>query len=495
MLDPDIVSPLPSRQVPYDQKPAVSADTSQPVEADITPQTSHPVSHPLKKFSFVPIIIVILIVVLVFVVFKVFLPLVGQKGTQVVTLNYWGLWEEASIMEGVIADFEAKNPNIKINYKVQQKNDYRTRLSGRLTKNPDTEEVPDIFRIHSSWLPMFINDITPVPAAVSKSIGLDTDYYQVYKNDLVTGGQFLAVPLMFDSLALFYNQDLIEKAQVTLPKTWWDFQTLATKLTVRDSNGRLQIAGVAMGLTDNVDHWNDIFGLLLKQNGVDILKNDTDNKNSLKDVLTYYTNFFTQYQTWDESMPPSTLAFAQGQLAFYFGPSWRVFNIEDLKIPSLRYAITTVPQLAISNSASSSNSEAQLTNIHWATYWVEAVSKKSRHQKEAWKFLEYLSQPDTMEKMYTTASQTRSFGEIYPRKSLSQKIISDSKVKAFISVADNAESGYLSSRTFDGGLNTDLSKYFADAINSLTLNNGELKTIMETLTSGILQVASKYKLK
>jgi len=455
-----------------------------------------PVAREIPRFV-IPLVIAIIAIVLLYVITKVFIPVLQGKNATVVTLNYWGLWEDRSIIDGVIADFEAKNPTIKINYKTQQKNDYRTRLSGRIAKDPTTtSDVPDIFRIHSSWLPMFSGSLASVPDATSKTIGLDTDFYPVFKNDLKISGKYLAIPLMYDGLALFYNQDLLEKAQATLPKSWWDLQTVAAKLTVRDDQGRLKVGGVAMGLTDNVDHWNDIMGILLKQNGADLLKDNAENNDKIRDVISYYTNFKTQYNTWDESMPPSTQAFAEGKLAFYFAPSWRVFNIEEMN-PNLKFAITTIPQLATlqDQSGNSVTSTANLTNIHWASYWAEAVNVKSKHQKEAFKFLEYLARREAMEKMYTAASQTRSFGEIYPRISLKDKLMTNAKIKPFILAATDAESGYLSSRTWDDGLNTELSKYFSDAINSIALKGADPSASMTDLRAGINQIIAKYKLK
>lgn len=452
--------------------------------------TSIPVAKDLPKFV-VPLAIIGVLIILGFVVYRFLLPVLRGKSATVVTLNYWGLWEDRSIIEGVIADFEAKNPTIKINYLTQQKNDYRTRLSGRIAKDPNTtNDVPDIFRIHSSWLPMFTGQIASVPDATVKTIGLDTDYYDVFKTDLKIGGKYQAIPLMYDGLALFYNQDLLEKAQATLPKSWWDMQTIAAKLTVRDEQGRLKVGGVALGLTDNVDHWNDILGIIFKQNGVNYLESNPKSDQGIAEVLTFFTNFKTKYSTWDESMPPSTQAFAEGKLVFYLAPSWRVFNIEEMN-PSLKFAITSVPQLATINNSPT----AEFTDIHWASYWAEVVNSKSKHQKEAFKFLEYLSSKEALEKMYTAASQTRSFGEIYPRISMASKISTNVKIKPFISVANKAESGYLSSRTWDDGLNTELSKYFSDAINSISLKGSDPNSVIVDLRAGINQVTSKYKLK
>jgi multiple sugar transport system substrate-binding protein len=117
-----------------------------------------------------------------------------------VNLTYWGLWEDESVMNGVIADFESKNPNIKITYKKNLKDGYRGRLSGRLAKTGATEDVPDIYRIHNSWIPMFKDYLSPVPTKIALNIGLENDYFDVYKNDLKEEGQWLSVPLMYDRL-------------------------------------------------------------------------------------------------------------------------------------------------------------------------------------------------------------------------------------------------------------------------------------------------------
>jgi len=497
----DIKSPLPPRRVNVvdNENPApLAPPPSAPIINNPLPTESiisTPVKKPKSKPYLLYLFIVAVIAALIFLLIKVFIPSLQNNSAAPVTLNYWGLWEDSSVLQSIISDFEAKNPNIKINYKKNDKTDYRSRLAGRLAKDPSVEEVPDIFRIHSSWLPMFTDNLAPVPAATATNLNLDQDFYNVYKKDLKIGNSYYAIPLMYDGLALFYNKDLIQKGGVDLPKSWWDLQTTAAKLTVRDAQGNIQVAGVAMGLTDNVDHWSDILGLLLKQNGADILKDNPDNDAKIKDVLSYYVNFRSKYQTWDETLPPSTQLFAQGKLAFYLAPSWRIFNIEELN-PNLSFEITKVPQLPTLQdiSASSANSTANLTNIHWATYWAEAVNSQSKHQKEAWKFLEFLASKESLEKMYTAASQTRSFGEIYPRLSLAEKISSNPKIKPFLDSANNAESGYLASNTYDSGLNSELSKYFSDAINSLS-QNGDPATVMAALKNGLNQVIQKYHLK
>ena len=510
----DIKSPLPPRRFTSqveedsDEKPVTTIPTgetvltppvaAEPARSDITAPTQIPTTPKIDKSKFMIFgAIGLLVVIIIVLIVKVIVPAIFGGKKQDTVINYWGLWEDSSVIQGVIADYESKNPGIKINYIKNAKTNYRTRLQARLENGDATTDNPDIFRYHASWLPMFKNDLAKVPADTATSIGLDTDYFDSYKTEIKQGGSWMGIPLMYDGLALYYNKDLIDSAQVQLPKSWWDLEMAANKLTVRDSANNITVAGVAMGLADNVDHWSDILGLMMKQGGVNILATDADNTKKMQDVLTFYTMFRTKDHVWDENLPASTQFFAQGKLAFYFAPSWRVFDIEDLKVPELKYAVTSVPQLPTMQNVpmDQANTSGDLTNINWSTYWVEGVNPNSKVQKEAWKFLQYLSAQENLEKMYTAASQIRSFGEIYPRKSMESKLTQSSITDAFVKSADTATSWYMCSRTSDdGGINETTIKYFNDAVNSIVMKNVVPTQVMPDLRNGLNQVAQKYGL-
>jgi ABC-type glycerol-3-phosphate transport system substrate-binding protein len=230
----------------------------------------------------------------------------------------------------------------------------------------------------------------------------------------------------------------------------------------------------------------------MKQNGINFSQIKSGFDKNLEDVLKYYASFAKSPDyVWNENMPSTTSLFASGKLAFYFGPSWRVFDIEKLN-KNLKYGIAIVPQLPINGGFTGDDTE--LTNIHWATYWTEGVNSKSKYQDESWKFVEYLSSKEVLEKLYTAESQIRSFGEIYPKKSMSESLKSNNKVWPFVSVADNAKSWYLASATGDDGVNTEMQKYFADAVNQMTLNN-DTEAAITNLKNGIIQLQTKYGLK
>ncbi|MEK7514087.1 MAG: hypothetical protein AAB580_04325, partial [Patescibacteria group bacterium] len=161
-------------------------------------------------------------------------------------------------------------------------------------------------------------------------------------------------------------------------------------------------------------------------------------------------------------------------------PSWRALEVRQLN-PRLNFKLYPVPQLPG-------------TNVSWATYWIEGVSKKSANQAAAWEFVKYLSSPEVMKKMYSLASKTRLFGEPYSRQELASTLQADPFVGAILTQAVSAQSWPMASRTFDNGLNDRLIKYYEDAINAY-LKNLDEKTIVADLTAGVSQILSQYGLK
>jgi len=484
----EIISPLPPRRVPFEPEIEEEQNQTPSVTTEVAPEIQNPPQNPPKtkpNFKKIGIIAGIAIAALIIIILIV-KALTGTKTSKVVTLNYWGLWEEESVMNGIIAEYESKTPNVKIIYKRNQISDYETRLKNRLAKTGTvTTDVPDIFRIHNSWIPMFSDNLAPVPAETVTTLSLANDFFDNYKKDLKVNENYMGIPLMYDGLALFYNKDLLSAAGVEVPKSWWDLETAANKITKKSAEGKIEVAGAALGLVDNVDHWSDIVGLMMKQNGVNLNNLDTANLKKVKDVLTFYTLFNTKDKMWDATLPNSTQMFASGKLAFYFGPSWRIFNLQDLN-PNLNFGVAAAPQLPTSDN--------KLTNINWSTYWFEGVNKDSKNQAEAWKFLEFLASKEGLEKTYQADSLIRPFGQIYPRKSMSDKISTNEKIKPFIDMADSSTGGYLSSFTDAGGVNANMIKYFGDAVNGLVTNSSNSEEIMTTLQSGINQTKQKYKL-
>ncbi len=416
------------------------------------------------------VIIIILIIVLAVGAFFVFRYLKSSnKGP--VTLNYWGLWEDEAVMQGVVADFEKNNPKIKIQYVLQTPKQYRERLEAAISRGGEV----DIFRFHNAWVPMFKNNLAEIPENILSKKDFEMTFYPVAAQDLKVNDNYVAIPLMIDGLALYYNEDILKAAAASVPKTWDELQETALALTVKDTSGTIKTAGVALGTASNVEHFSDILALMFMQNGVN-LYNILGPEAS--EALAYYRIFAEQpNNTWDENQDNSISAFAKGKVAMIFAPSWQAFTISALN-PQLKFKTAPVPQLPG-------------TNISWASYWAEGVAKNSLNQKEAWTFLKYLSDKETMVKLYSSQSKLRKFGEPYSRSDLAQTLTDQDVVGAFILQAPQARSFPLASRTFDNGLNDRLIKYLEDAVNSITQGSSP-ESALTTAASGFNQVLSQY---
>ncbi|MFH1561186.1 MAG: extracellular solute-binding protein, partial [Patescibacteria group bacterium] len=411
-----------------DLSPTVEADPVLPTDVPEIPTTEVPVKPKNSKKLIVIFAVVIgLFLIFSFLILSALLKSRKSSGSQTDSLTYWGLWEEENVMQGIISDWESQNPDVKINYVKQDKQDYRARLQSAFARG----DGPDIFRFHQSWLPMLTNELASVPNSVVTSLELDKSYFPVVSQKLKVGDQFYGVPMMMDTLAMFYNKDILSAANKTTPKTWWGLRQTAKEITVKDESGKIGTAGVALGTTNNVDHWSDILGLMILQNGGNPA---TPNNQLMEDTLTFYTIFSLNDQVWDETLPSSTLAFATNKLAFYFAPSWRIFNLMEAN-PNLNFGVSSVPQLPKLQETdweSAESGQAELTNINWSTFWVEGVSLKSKKQKQAWEFLNFLASAENLQKLYTAQSQIRAFGELYPRMDLAQSLESDSLLKPFV---------------------------------------------------------------
>lgn len=477
---------ISSRQIEENSTtPVLGTDVNNPINENFSLPTIS--AKPKKPKILLPVLLTLILGLIFALIFLVrFFFKSGPKSSETI-LTYWGIWEPEPVMQGIIADWEKSHPKVKIKYIQQDKQDYQARLQSAFARG----EGPDIFRFHQSWLPALKTNLAPVPQSGVKSLGLEKDYFPMIKDLLSSGSQYYGIPLMVDTLALYYNKDILSSANKSLPRTWWGLEKIAKELTVV-TDERINVAGVALGTTGNVDHWSDIIGLMIYQNS-----GQPGNADSLiEDVLKYYLRFKTINKVWDETLPVSTIAFANNELAFYFAPSWRIFNLLEAN-PKLNFGITAVPQLPKLRETdweAAERGEGELTSVGWATFWAEGVWVKGKYQQEAWEFLQFLGSKETLQKLYTAQSQIRLFGEIYPRIDLASSLESDPLLSPFVSQAKVAQSWYLCSSTYDMGVNSRAIKYYEDAINGLFEGEQEAK-VLETLDAGMKQLTAQYGIK
>jgi len=476
---------IPSSVVATDQTDFSQAQPEvTPAEAEAPPV--HNESSNKVPFILGGIVVFIIVFFLLFILLNSMNKKKVPPASQVVSLTYWGLWEEKEVMEPLIKEYQKTNPNIHITYEKKTEKDYRKKLITWINNG----QGPDIFRFHNTWIPeMRLPNpdtqelaLSTLPESVMSASEYEKTFYPVQVKDLKLGNNIYGIPLMVDGLVMLVNEDLLKKAGISsVPTNWDEMVAAASQVTVKGKDNTLITAGFAAGTAGNVAHFSDIFGLMLLLNGGDLTK--LDQTESIGALEAYRRFAEEPNNVWSEMMPNSITAFAQGKVAMIFAPSWEINSIKTTA-PDLKIAVAPIPNPPGGKQFSI------------ATYWVEGVSKKSTHQLEAWKFLAYLSSKEGQTKMYEIQSNIRMFGTPYSRIDLADLLIQDPYLGPVIKQA--AEDRYISlpliTNTFDDGLNDEVIRYLENAINGASqgVSYGEA---MKTAKAGIDQLFLQYKIK
>ncbi len=437
------------------------------------PPPSPPSSFPIKKLL-IGIVAVLIAGGLLFLIISGVSSFFNKKPEKV-TLTYWGLWEDKNTMQSIISDFGHKYPTITIEYVQQDSDQYQQRLLTRVKNGTG----PDIFRFHNTWVLPLSGILLPMSSDVITPAEFKTNFYPVAYSDLVKNGAIYGIPIEIDNLALFVNEDILKASGRQVPTDWNDFTRAAQEMTVKDSDGKIKTAGAALGTYSNITHAPDIISLFLAQSGAKFTDFTATSANAQK-AFEYYTGFAkSSNNVWNDTLDESIIAFSKGNLAMYLGYSWDIFTIKSMN-PNLNFGVYPVPHLPG-------------RDMTIASYWVEGVSAKSKHQKEALLFMKYLTQKETEQKLFAEESKTRLFGEPYARTDLAASVKDNPLVAPFVSQAATAVSSpfiQVNAKAEDS-FNAVLNGYMENAINSL-LSNSSVQTVVATLAQGVNSVLNQY---
>ncbi|HYV33327.1 MAG TPA: extracellular solute-binding protein, partial [Candidatus Limnocylindria bacterium] len=167
----------------------------------------------------------------------------GNTQAQVV-LTFWDPFEDTVNIQTQIQNYQATHPNVQIVYTKKDINSYPQDLINALASGSG----PDIYAINNSWLPQYIDKVTPAPSTIITYKDYKDNFVDVAVNDFTKDQQVYAVPLYVDSLALYYNKSVLGSAGIaTPPKTWAELSTDVQKIKRSDNTGYFTLSGLAAG--------------------------------------------------------------------------------------------------------------------------------------------------------------------------------------------------------------------------------------------------------
>lgn len=392
-----------------------------------------------KKYLIIGSAIAVLLVILVVVLFmgggsKTKTP----KNQAPVELTWWKTFEESENVTPLIEAYQSSHKNVTIRFVKKNINDYEQELVDTIASG----RTPDIFSIHNDWLPKHIDKLSAAPANVVNTRTYKETFVDVVSSDFIKDSKVYAIPLSMDTLALYYNKDLLNSAGIaSVPKTWPEVVTAVEKITKQTNPGTFDVSGLAMGAANNVNRAVDVLSLLMLQNGTKFYSDDLQTAKFDSDAgqvdgkafnpgvtaLEFYTQFVQPAKksyTWNSKSDLSIDAFASGKLAMMLSYSYLAPTLRS-RAPTLNWAVAPAPQIDLAG-----------LKVNFANYWGEAVSKFSTHPDVAWDFLQFISKKENLEKYYAKKKLASA------RKDIIKDQQSDEDIGIFAEAALTARSVY-----------------------------------------------------
>jgi len=448
-------------------------------DKDFSEQVDIEKSVKIKKyFRFVKYLGFILLIMVLLSLFYLFIKISlrsNGQGKDKGEIVWWGIQHDLSVYKSLIDEYERSHPNIKIRYEKQSEKDYQVRLINSLASG----KGPDIFEIHNTWPVVFRNELAVMPESIMSRAEYEKSFYPIIVSNLSLQKGIVGIPLEYDALALFINEDIFTSSLKSPPEFWDEVKPLAIELTQAKDRKIIMQSGVALGITDNIDHWPEIIGLMLLQNRVNPAKPEGY---LAKSAITFYKDF-SKANVWNNTLPKSTIAFARGELAMYFGPTRRAREIIEAN-RNLKFRTVKLPQIRKNNPND--------PDYSYATYWVQGVSEKSNVKEDAWKFLKFLAEEKSLVEINDNIAKIETFRRIYPRPYMNESLIQDPILGSVINFAYDSGSFYLADNPTDGpnGINSLVNELYKKIVNS-DVSEKTLRSRSQELR----QILSKYGLK
>lgn len=337
-------------------------------------------------------------------IFAVFLGLsllaggCGGGGGVSARIVIWTVFDDQESFRPLLTAFKTARPGVQVKLEVKDPERYEELLINALASG----EGPDVFYVHNSWLPKYLDKITPSPDTIWQYNDFKNTFVDAVVTDFTKDRKIYGSATYVDSLALYYNKDLLGSSGIaTPPKTWRELESDSRKLARLNANGYFSRSGIAMGLSSTapggqVNRAEDLLYLMMLQKGVkpwseDGLRPEFGSGSSAvssQEALRFYTSFSdgsSENYTWNANSDYSIDAFTNGRAAMMLNYSYARSLIEQ-KASNLNYDVAPVPQQSL-----------DVAEVNFASYWGMVVSKQSQRQKEAWEFIKVSTSKDALD--------------------------------------------------------------------------------------------------
>lgn len=289
-----------------------------------------------------------------------------------VKLAFWDMHTEAEskFFKDLVDAYNKSQDQVQIEYSTYDQASYTT------TKLPTgfaSGAGPDIYMISPGDFMKFaksglMKDLTPdFPAGVKE------DFLPASLEAVTYNGKIMALPFELETLGLYYNKEMLDKAGIQVPKTWDELHAAAKKLTTD------KVAGLIIP-PDKGPYFNFIWYPFLWQQGGNVLSADgtksTFNTPETAKALDFWGSFFK------DGLSPKKLQLGPWEIdnlgnktaAMQIVGTWAINRIEE-KYKDVPIGLAPLPIPAGGKAATDAGG------------WKMAVNGQSKNAAEAAKFV------------------------------------------------------------------------------------------------------------
>ena len=311
-------------------------------------------------------------------------PVAHARSHQATVTLTFGLWDKNQMpaMQQIINGFEKQHPNVQVTI---QQNPYATYWNKLATLTAGGSGY-DVFWMIGPSFPTYASkgallDLTPYMAADK----VDLSRWPSSLISLYTWkSRHYALVKDMDTIGLWYNKTLFDRAHVKYPDcswTWQDYANAAKRLTVKQGGRTMQYGTMIFNTLQQI--YGGIFGAY----GGSVL-NTARTRSVIASPQNIQAANLLQGLIADGSAMPGLsnatltqdLAFETGKIAMVLDGSWMVLPYTTMMGKGYTANVTCIPK----------GPKGRVSVIHGLGMVADAHTK---HPREAWEFVRYLAGP------------------------------------------------------------------------------------------------------
>jgi len=323
----------------------------------------------------------------------------GSRSARDTVLRFWAMGREGEVVAELLPDFERAHPGIRV--KLQQLP--WTAAHEKLLTAFAGDSTPDLCQLGNTWIPELValTALEPLDRYAAGSAVVDAgDYFAGIWDTNRIDDTLYGVPWYVDTRLLFYRRDLLARAGYSAPpRSWHEWQRM---LAAVSHDARSDRYGILLPLNE----FEPLLALALQQNEP-LLRDDGRWGNfsgaGFRRALAFYLEMFQR--GWAPLVSTAAISnvwseFGRGRFVFYVSGPWNIGEFERRLPAEQQDRWMTAPLPGPDGPGASIAGGSSLV-----------VFRASRHKAEAWRLIEFLSQPDVQRRFHALT------GDLPPRRS------------------------------------------------------------------------------